>query len=90
VTLRVTDNTNATNTLTKTGYINVSDKICTVPDYANTKKNNAQATWAAAGFTTQVQFQNGNGNYTIHYQSIVGGTINPPPNGCAAVITVGP
>jgi hypothetical protein len=35
-----------------------------------------------------VQFQAGKYNQ-INYQSITGGTIDPP-NGCAAVITVGP
>jgi PKD repeat protein len=90
VTLRVTDNTNATNTLTKTGYINVFKKICTVPDFANVKKNGAQSVWVAAGFTTTVTLASGTGNYTIHSQSIVGGTIDPQPDGCDSTITVGP
>lgn len=90
VSLRVTDNTGATNTVTKVGYINVVRRICTVPDFANTKKNNAQSVWAAAGFTTSVQFLSGNGNYSIRTQSIVGGAIDPKPDGCDSVITVGP
>jgi beta-lactam-binding protein with PASTA domain len=61
-----------------------------VPDFQNYKKNQAQKAWSDAGFTTQVQFQSGGqGNYVINYQSLIGGTIDPP-NGCAAVITVGP
>jgi PKD repeat protein len=90
VTLQVTDSTGATNRLTKTGYINVFKKICTVPDFANVKKNNAQSVWGAAGFTTTVTVASGQGNYTIHSQSIVGGTIDPQPDGCDSTITVGP
>lgn len=90
VSLRVTDDTGATNVLTKVGYINVLKKICTVPDFANTKKNDAQSRWSTAGFTTSVGLQTGNGNYTIHSQSLVGGTIDPRPDGCDSVITVGP
>jgi PKD repeat protein len=90
VTLTVTDDTGATNSLTKVGYINVIKQICTVPDFANIKKNSAQDRWTAAGFTTQIQFQSGRGNYTINQQSITGGTIDPQPNGCDSSITVGP
>ena len=90
VTLRVTDSTGATSTLTKTGYVVVNHQVCTVPDFFNVKKNQAQQRWTDAGFSTQVQFQNGNGNFTIKYQSIVGGTIDPQPAGCASVVTVGP
>jgi hypothetical protein len=68
----------------------VSDKVCTVPDFANVKRNSAQTRWTTAGFTTTVSFLPGNGNYSINTQSIVGGTINPQPNGCASSITVGP
>ena len=90
VTLTVTDSTGATNTLTKTAYITVAHRTCRVPDFAGTKKNNAQATWAAAGFTTTVLFGSGNGNWTIRTQSLVGGTVDPQPNGCASTITVLP
>jgi PKD repeat protein len=90
VSLRVVDDTGAENTLTKTGYVNVIKKTCIVPDFANVKKNNAQSIWAAAGFTTMVQFAPGNGNYTIRTQTLVGGTIDPQPDGCASTITVGP
>lgn len=90
VTLRVTDSVGATNTLTKVGYVVVQKKVCTVPDFFKVKKNAAQQRWSDADFTSSVQFQAGNGNYSIGYQSIVGGTIDPQPSGCASVITVGP
>jgi PKD repeat protein len=89
VRLRVTDDTGATNEIIKIAVV-VSDRQCVVPDFANVKRNNAQSRWAAAGFTTTVTTLPGNGNYSIQYQSIVGGTINPQPSGCASTITVGP
>lgn len=89
VTLKVTDNTGATSTLTKKGYIVIGTRICTVPDFGNTNPNKAQKTWNDAGFTTTVLFQAGNYN-KINYQSITGGIIDPQPGGCDAVITVGP
>jgi PKD repeat protein len=92
ITLRVTDSTGAQSTITKVAYIVVTNKVCTVPDFANVRRNGAQARWASAGFTTQVLFQagGGQGNYQINYQSITGGTIDPQPAGCASIITVGP
>jgi len=92
VTLKVTTDTGATNTLTKKAYIVITDKICTVPDFGNTKKNSAQGTWAAAGFTTTVQFATPapNGNWTINTQVPPGGIIDPQPLGCGTNITVGP
>ena len=90
MTLRVTDNIGATSTMTKVGYVVVQDMICTVPDFFNVRKDDAQDRWTAAGFTTQVLFQPGNGNYKIGYQSIVGGKIDPQPDGCSSVVTVGP
>ncbi len=89
VSLRASDGT-TTNTVTKAGYINVLRKICIVPDFARTKKNDAQTRWSTAGFTTSVLFQSGNGNYTIHNQTLTGGTIDPQPAGCDSIITVGP
>lgn len=94
VRLRVTDSTGATNEISKVAVI-VTDRVCVVPDFANVNRNQAQSRWSAAGFTTTVTTLpsgsgNGNGNYQINYQSIVGGTINPQPNGCASTITVGP
>ncbi len=91
VTLKVTEaGTGATNSQTKTAYVVASKKICIVPDFGNRKKNQAQGLWSAAGFTTNVQFLAGNGNYTIHTQTITGGTVDPQPDGCASKITVGP
>jgi PKD repeat protein len=90
VRLRVTDSTGATQTITKVGAVTVTDKLCTVPDFANVQVNNAQGLWTAAGFTTTVNKGAGNGNYRIHQQTITGGTIDPQPNGCASTITVGP
>jgi len=91
VTLRVTDSTGATQTLTKRGAVVVTDRICVVPDFANVKVNDAQPRWAAAGFTTTVNVTRPpNGNYDIRTQTLVGGSINPQPNGCASTITVGP
>jgi PKD repeat protein len=90
VTLTVTDSTGATNSQTKTVYIVVSERICTVPDFANVRRNSAQALWAAAGFTTNVTFMAGQGNYRIQQQTLTGGTINPQPDGCDSQITVGP
>jgi PKD repeat protein len=90
ISLRVTATGGATNTLTKKAYIVITNQICTVPAFGTYKKNQAQALWTGAGFTTQVQFQAGQGNYNIGYQSLTGGTIDPQPAGCASVITVGP
>jgi PKD repeat protein len=91
VSLRVTETgTGATNVQTKTGYIVVSPRVCRVPDFANRRKNDAQGVWAGADFTTNVQFAPGNGNYVIHTQTILGGTIDPQPDGCDSTITVGP
>ena len=91
VRLMVTDSTGATSTLVKKAYIVIGNRICTVPDFGNTKLNRAQSKWSDAGFTTTVQAQSGpTNNYTINTQSITGGTIDPQPGGCDAVIRVGP
>ena len=90
VTLRVTDSAGATQTLTKLGAVVVAERLCIVPDFANVRRNSAQALWNAAGFTTTVSFLSGNGNYDIQSQTLVGGLIDPQPNGCASTITVGP
>jgi PKD repeat protein len=87
VTLTVSDGTDS-NSQTKSGYINVNEPACIVPNFANVRKNDAQGLWDSAGFTTQVQFLPGNGNYRINQQSIPGGQI--PLAGCDATITVGP
>ncbi len=89
VTLKVTSSTGATSTLTKKAYIVITNKICIVPDFGNKQASAAQGIWNTAGFTTTVQLQAGNYK-KLNYQSITGGTIDPQPGGCAAVITVGP
>ena len=88
VSLTVSNGT-TTNTQTKNGFIVLVDRPCIVPNFAGTKRNNAQANWAAAGFTSTVTYRAGNGNYTINYQSLPGGQVNPP-GGCGAIIQVGP
>ena len=91
VTLRVTEaGTNAQDSLTKVAAVIVNKKVCIVPDFANRKKNQAQGLWTGAGFSTTVQFLQGSGNYTIHTQTITGGTVDPQPLGCDSAITVGP
>jgi PKD repeat protein/general stress protein CsbA len=90
VRLKVTDNTGATNTLVKTAYIVVGKRTCTVPDFANVNLNQAQGVWNGAGFTTTVNSVPGKQNYKIRSQTILGGTIDPQPDGCASTITVGP
>lgn len=88
VSLSVSDGTKS-NSQTKTGYIVVTDRPCVVPNFAGVRKNSAQATWAAAFFTTSVVLGPGKGNYIIGVQSLPGGLSNPP-GGCGATITVGP
>ena len=41
-------------------------------------------------YTTTVNFEPGPNNYVIQGQSIVGGTVDPQPDGCDLMITVGP
>jgi PKD repeat protein len=89
VSLTVSDGTAAPpNTLIMRSYILVDAIPCRVPNFFNTKKNAAQGTWAAAGFTTNVQFASGGGNYTIKTQTLAGTSV--PAAGCDATITVGP
>jgi PKD repeat protein len=92
VRLQVTDDQATPNVhyIVKQAYVVASKKVCTVPDFAGVRRNAAQARWDAAEFTTTVQFLPGNGNYTIHSQSLVGGVVDPQPDGCDSVITVGP
>jgi hypothetical protein len=59
---------------------------CYVPGFTGTRKNDAPGIWTAAGFTTQITFLPGSGNYKIEYQSVVGGQESP----CNVLITVGP
>ncbi len=95
VSLRVTEaGTGKQDTQTKNVFVIVDKKLCTVPDFANKKKSDAQGIWNTAGFSTSVAFlpppPKGNQDYRIQQQSIVGGVIDPQPNGCASTITVGP
>jgi len=95
VTLKVTEaGTGATNSQTKLGLIVVGAQLCTVPDFANKKRDAALGLWTGAGFTgtltTLPPKNGGNANYNIKTQTITGGTIDPQPNGCASTITVGP
>jgi PKD repeat protein len=59
-------------TTTKTNYISVAVGLCTVPHLDGVKRNSAQATWTAAGFTGTVTDGPGapSGNYTIKSQSL--------------------
>ena len=86
VSLTVT-NPNGSTTYQRVGYVLVG---CQVPNFAGVKKNGATTMWTTAGFTGAISFLAGNGNYTIQTQSIPGGVVNPPPDGCASSITVGP
>lgn len=88
VSLTVSDDVNPANTQTKAAYILVNAIPCRVPNFFNTKRNSAQAAWAAAGFTTQVQFAAGQGNYSVKTQSLAAGMV--PDAECGAAITVGP
>jgi hypothetical protein len=55
-----------------------------VPNFANTSSSSAQATWAAAGFTTSVNFQQGGLPWTIQSQNQVVAQVIP----CNSPITV--
>lgn len=94
VRLRVTDDTGASHDLGKIAYVVVDRRLCTVPDFAGVRRDDAQARWASAGFTTTVTLlpppPKGNANYKINYQSILGGSVDPQPLGCDSTITVGP
>jgi PKD repeat protein len=59
--------------------VSVGAPLCTVPKLNTVKRNNAQATWTAAGFTGTVSDGPGapNGNYTITSQSLVFPTLQP-------------
>jgi PKD repeat protein len=95
VTLRVTDNTTAQSTLRKNGYVNVTHRVCVVPNFFNVfsdQTSKIQDDWHAAGFTTNVTIlPSADGRkYKIQFQSINGGISDPQPAGCGSVLTVGP
>jgi PKD repeat protein len=58
--------------LTRVNYITVSVANCTVPSFNGVRRNNAQALWSAAGFTSIVGDYPGapSGNYVINTQSV--------------------
>ncbi|MEP7159326.1 MAG: TadE/TadG family type IV pilus assembly protein [Chloroflexota bacterium] len=66
---------------------------CKVPSFSGVRRNEATALWTPAGFDsdhiTLIEIQ-GNGNYKIGYQSLVGGLVNPPGGCSGATVTVGP
>jgi PKD repeat protein len=59
-------------TTTKTNYISVAVGLCTVPHLDGVRRNSAQSTWNAAGFTGTVTDGPGHpsGNYIIKSQSL--------------------
>jgi hypothetical protein len=72
--------------LTRSSYVL---STCKVPAFAGVRVNSASTTWTSAGFTGTLTQLNGNGNYKIGFQSLVGGLVNPQ-GGCGASIQVGP
>ena len=55
------------------------------------RKNDALDLWTGAGFSSgNMTKLDGNGNYKIGYQSLVGGLVNPLGGCSGATITVGP
>ncbi len=90
VRLVVTDESSGIDQLTKLAYVVITPPVCTVPDFGNKKLSAAQTLWSQAGFTTQVLSLPGKNDYKINYQSLLGGVIDPQPDGCDSTITVGP
>jgi PKD repeat protein len=79
VTLTVTYPTGPVS-VTKT--VSVSSSLCTVPNFKNTKRNDADGTWSAAHFTGTLTdgpgpIPNGNANYTITSQTTTGASLVP-------------
>jgi len=71
-------------TLTVPNMITVTVGTCTVPNFAGTSTSTAQSTWASAGFTTTVNFQQGGLPWTIVSQNQVVGQTLP----CSSSVTV--
>jgi PKD repeat protein len=73
-------------TVTKTNYISVSVGLCTVPELFNVRRNDAQTTWNAPGFTGTVTDGVGapSGNYLIKRQSLTAGSVVP----CSSSVVV--
>ena len=68
---------NGPGSFTRSNYITVNVGTCTVPDFNGTSSANAQATWTAAGFTTNVTFKQGGLPWTIKSQTLVGASVVP-------------
>lgn len=74
--------------LVRPGYVLVG---CKVPSLIGRKVNTAAGEWVGDGFTAgNLSKLAGNGNYSINYQSLVGGLLNPPGGCDGATIQVGP
>lgn len=85
VTLAVTDAGGASDSTTQQIIaVDPPPATCTVPDFINDSSTTAQTEWAAAGFTTQVNFQQGGLPWTIRKQSLVALSTAP----CNTTITL--
>lgn len=71
-------------TLVVPNMITVSVGTCTVPDFANVNSDDAQALWNSRGFTTIVNFRQGNLPWVIVSQDQVVGQTIP----CTSSVTV--
>lgn len=83
VSLTVTS-ASGSNSITKTNLIVVNAPTCTVPSFIGISTDNAQALWNSKGFTTTVQYQQGNRPWTIASQNVVANSSAP----CTTTITV--
>jgi PKD repeat protein len=83
VRLTVTNAGGSSSTLVS-DLITVTIGTCTVPNFAGVLSSNAQALWAGANFTTNVNFQQGNLPWVIQSQNQVVGQQIP----CNSPITV--
>lgn len=77
-------NAGGTSTTLVSDLITVTVGTCTVPNFANVLSSGAQAIWAGANFTTNVNFQQGGLPWTIKSQNQVVGQQIP----CNSPITV--
>lgn len=75
-------------TVSRSNYVLVG---CKVPSFSGVRKNDASGLWTGAGFDSDhITKLDGNGNYKIGYQSLVGGLVNPPGGCSGATVTVAP
>ena len=76
-----------TMTVTHSAAATPPPATCTMPQLVGVKVNSAESPWRSAGFVTGTfTAQNGNGNYNVQYQSLIGGQVYP----CSSNVTVGP